>query len=260
MSRVSCVVITYNESKNIRRCLESVSWADEIVVVDSYSTDDTTEIASACTDKVHQLKWAGFGPAKEFARSKATGDWILSVDADEVVPEKLREEIQRITESQGSLDGYLIPRRSNFLGRWIKHGGWYPDLVLRLFKKEKGSFTDRLVHEEVQVRGMTGRLKNDLLHHTDPDFDHYLKKLNRYTSLDALQLLRQGKRAGFLDIFFRPLLTFVKMFFFKCGFLDGLPGFILAISSSFHVFSKYVKLWHLKETAAGEGRETIPPL
>lgn len=260
MSSISCVIITYNESKNIRRCLQSVSWADEIVVVDAHSTDDTREIASAFTDKIHRLKWSGFGPAKEYARSKATGDWILSVDADEVVPGNLREEIQSITESQESLDGYFIPRRSNFLGRWIKHGGWYPDLVLRLFKKERGGFTDRVVHEEVRVIGSTGRLRNDLLHYTDPDLDHYLKKLNRYTSLDALQLFRQGRRAGILDILFRPIITFVKMYFFRRGFSDGLPGLILAISSSFHVFSKYVKLWHLRETAAGEGRETGPPV
>ncbi len=259
MSSISCVIITYNESKNIGRCLESVSWADENVVVDAHSTDDTREIASAFTDKIHRLKWTGFGPAKEFGKSKASGDWILSVDADEVVPEKLREEVQRITQSQDSLDGYFIPRRSNFLGRWIRHGGWYPDLVLRLFKKERGDFTDRVVHEEVKVNGSTGSLRNDLLHYTDPDLDHYLRKLNRYTSLDALQLFRQGRRAGILDILFRPLLTFVKMYFFKRGFLDGLAGLILAISSSFHVFSKYVKLWHLKETKAGEGIERIPP-
>lgn len=258
MSKISCVVITYNESRNIRRCLESVSWTDEIVVVDALSTDDTRDIASEFTDKVHQLKWAGFGPAKEFTRNKATGDWILSVDADEVVPERLREEIQRITESEGPLDGYFLPRRSNFLGRWIRHGGWYPDLVLRFFKKDKGSFSDRLVHEEVRVRGTTGCLKNDLLHYTDPDFDHYLRKLNRYTSLDARQLFNQGKRAKVPDLLLRPLLTFVKMYFFKVGFLDGMPGLILAVSSSFHVFAKYVKLWHLRRSAAGEGRETIP--
>ena len=259
MSKISCVIITYNESRNIRRCLESVSWADEIVVVDSYSTDDTREIVSAFTDKVHQLKWSGFGPAKEYARSKATGDWILSVDADEEVSGKLREEIQNIKESDQSLDGYFVPRKSNFLGRWIRHGGWYPDLVLRLFKKEKGSFTNRVVHEEVRVTGSTGRLSSDLLHYTDPDFDHYLKKLNRYTSLDAIQLFRQGRRAGILDILLRPILTFMKMYFFKCGFQDGLPGLILAVSSSFYVFSKYVKLWHLRETTAGEGPEVTAP-
>ena len=259
MSRISCVIITYNESRNIRRCLESVSWADEIVVVDSHSTDDTRDIAATFTERIHRLKWSGFGPAKEYARDRATGDWILSVDADEVVPEKLKEEIQRVTESQQSLDGYLLPRRSNFLGRWIGHGGWYPDLVLRLFRKEKGRFTERVVHEEAKVSGSIGRLKCDLLHYTDPDFDHYLKKLNRYTSLDALQLFREGKEAGVLDIFFRPILTFVKMYFFKRGFLDALPGLILAISSSFHVFSKYVKLWHLRKTGVGEDPAVTAP-
>jgi glycosyltransferase involved in cell wall biosynthesis len=259
LSKISCVIITYNESRNIRRCLESVSWADEIVVVDSHSLDDTREIASAFTDKIHQLKWSGFGPAKEYARDKATGDWILSVDADEVVPDKLKEEMQRVTESQESLDGYFMPRRSNFLGRWIRHGGWYPDLVLRLFKKEKGSFTDRVVHEEVRVTGSTGRLSSDLLHYTDPDFDHYLNKLNRYTSLDAMRLFRAGRRASLLDILLRPILTFVKMYFLKLGFLDGLPGLILAVSSSFYVFSKYVKLRHLRETTAGEGPAVTAP-
>jgi hypothetical protein len=133
-------------------------------------------------------------------------------------------------------------------------------LVLRLFKKEKGSFTDRVVHEEVKVSGSTGRLKSDLLHYTDPDLDHYLKKLNRYTSLDALQLFSEGRRAGILDILFRPILTFVKMYFSKLGLLDGPAGLILAISSSFHVFSKYVKLWHLRETTAGGGRQAGPPV
>lgn len=249
MGKVSCVIITYNESRNIRRCLESVSWADEIVVVDSHSTDDTKKIVSEFTDKIYDLRWEGFGPAKEFARSQASGEWILSVDADEVVTENLRDEIKRTIRSEDSKDkdGYLIPRRSNFLGRWVRHGGWYPDLVLRLFRKDKGEFTHQLVHEEVKVGGRRGCLKNDLLHYTDPDFDHYLEKLNRYTSLDALQLHGEGREAKLLHILLRPLLTFFKMFIFKGGFLDGVPGLILSVSSAFHVFSKYVKLWHLNQ-------------
>ena len=247
MSKISCVIITHNESRNIKTCLQSVSWADEIIVVDAYSTDDTKEIASEFTDRIYDLRWEGFGPAKEFGRNQASGEWILSLDADEVVSEKLREEIQKIVQSEDSLDGYFIPRRSNFLGRWIKHGGWYPDLIMRLFKKDKGNFTNRLVHEQVKVCGRSGRLKNDLLHYTDPDFDHYLKKLNQYTSLAALQLYKEGGKVKLLDVVFRPPITFVKMYVFKSGFLDGVPGLILSVSSAFHVFSKYVKLWHLNQ-------------
>jgi len=260
LAKISCVIITYNESRNIRRCLQSVSWVDEIVLVDAHSTDDTRRIASEFTDKIHELRWAGFGPAKEFARNKAEGDWILSVDADEVVSEKLRDEIQKIAESENSLDGYYIPRRSNFLGRWMKRGGWYPDVVLRLFRRDKGNFSSRPVHEEVRVSGRTGHLENDLLHYTDPDFDHYLKKLNRYTSLDALQLYKEGRRAKLLDIFFRPPATFVKIYLFKKGFLDGVPGLILAVSSGFHVFSKYVKLWHLNQFQGEAGARNIKTL
>ncbi len=245
LGKISCIIITRNEAKNIRRCLQSISWADEIILVDSESTDDTKRIASEFTDKIYDLRWEGFGPAKEFAKGKAKGEWIFSLDADEVVTERLRDEIWQVVRSDDSLDGYFIPRRSNFLGRWMKHGGWYPDRVLRLFKKSRGSFNHRLVHEEAKISGKTGRLKNDILHYTDPDFDHYLKKLNQYTSLDAFQLYRQRKKAKLSDILFRPPLTFVKMYILKAGFLDGLPGLILSLSSAFHVFSKYVKLWHL---------------
>lgn len=245
MSKLSCVIITYNESRNIRRCLESVSWADEIIVVDSFSTDDTKKIASEFTSRIFDLKWEGFGPTKEYAVKQATGDWILSLDADKQVSEKLKKEIQKIVQSGDPLDGYFVPRRSNFLGRWMKHGGWYPDFVLRLFRKNKGDFTSRLVHEEVLVKGKTGQLKNDLLHYTDPDYDHYLEKLNRYTSMDALLHHQEGKAGSSINLLIRPAAAFFKAYLFKRGFLDSLPGLILAVSSAFHVFAKYVKLWHL---------------
>jgi glycosyltransferase involved in cell wall biosynthesis len=248
LSKISAIIITRNESENIRRCLQSLSWTDEMVVVDAQSTDDTKNIASQFTSKVFDLEWEGFGAAKRFAKNRASGEWILSVDADEVVSDKLREEIQRTISSQDPLEGYYLPRGSSFLGRWIKHGGWYPDWVLRLFKKDKGEFTPRLVHEEVKVRGRCGYLKNHLLHYTDPDFEHYLRKLNQYTSLSALQLSREGKKAGLWGILLRPPATFVKMYFLRRGFLDGREGFILAVSSAFHVFAKYVKLCHLNRS------------
>ena len=252
MPKISAIVITYNEEKNIERCLSSIAWVDEIVVVDSESTDDTKKIASEFTPRVFDIKWEGFGKAKDFAKDKASHQWILSVDADEVVTEDLKDEIQRITRSEDSLDGYYISRKSNFLGKWIKHGGWYPDYVLRLFKKDKAKFNHSMVHEKVWVEGKTGYLKNDLLHYTDPDFDHYLEKLNRYTSLGAEELFRKGKRAELFDVIFRPWAVFFKMYFVRKGFLDGLSGFILAVSSAFHVFSKYVKLWHLTSVNNGQ--------
>jgi glycosyltransferase involved in cell wall biosynthesis len=252
MPKISAIIITRNEEKNIRRCLSSLGWADEIVVVDSQSTDDTKKIASLFTPRIFDIRWEGFGKAKEYAKDNASHPWVLSVDADEVVTEDLKEEIQKIANSENSLDGYYIPRKSNFLGKWIKHGGWYPDYVLRLFKKDKAKFSHFLVHEKVELNGEIGCLKNPLLHYTDPNFDHYLEKLNRFTSLGAEQLFREGKKAGVLDLIFRPSATFFKMYLMKRGFLDGISGFILAVSSAFYVFSKYVKLWHLSSVNSGQ--------
>ncbi len=248
MPRISAVVITHNEEKNIRRCLESLSWADEIVVVDSFSQDRTKEIASSFTDRIFDVEWQGFGKQKEFARTKASYDWVLSIDADEVVPEKLGEEIKNIINKNKPLDGCYIPRLSNFLGRWIKHGGWYPDYVLRLFKKDKARFDESLVHEKLILEGKTGFLKNEILHYTDPDISHYLSKMDKYTTLSAQKLLAEGKGPALFDLFFRPAAIFFKMYLLKSGFLDGWQGFLLASFSSFHVFVKYAKLWHLRKS------------
>jgi glycosyltransferase involved in cell wall biosynthesis len=246
MPRISAIVIAYNEEKNIQRCLESLSWADEIVVVDSFSQDRTKDIASSFTDKIFDLEWQGFGKQKEFARTKASYDWVLSVDADEVVSEKLKEEIKSVINKNDSLDGYYIPRLSNFLGRWIKHSGWYPDYVLRLFRKHQARFDDSPVHEKLILKGKAGFLKNEILHYTDPDISHYLLKMDKYTTLSAKKLLAEGKSLTLFDLLFRPMAIFFKMYLFKSGFLDGWQGFLLACFSSFHVFVKYAKLWHLK--------------
>jgi glycosyltransferase involved in cell wall biosynthesis len=246
MPRISAIVIAYNEEKNIQRCLESLSWADEIVVVDSFSQDRTKDIASSFTDKIFDLEWQGFGKQKEFARTKALYDWVLSVDADEVVSEKLKEEIKSVINKNDSLDGYYIPRLSNFLGRWIKHSGWYPDYVLRLFRKHQARFDDSPVHEKLILEGKAGFLKNEILHYTDPDISHYLLKMDKYTTLSAKKLLAEGKSLTLFDLLFRPMAIFFKMYLFKSGFLDGWQGFLLACFSSFHVFVKYAKLWHLK--------------
>ena len=241
-------MITYNEEKNLARSLESVEWADEIVIVDSFSLDRTKEIAGKYTDRIYDLKWPGYGPAKQFAIAKASGEWILSLDADEVLSEELQQEILQVIKSNQSVNGFYLCRISNFLGKWIKHGGWYPDYVLRLFRKGRGHFTDSLVHEELILDGGSSKLKGLLLHYTNPDLEQYLTKLNRYTTLSAQELSQTGKRGSLLNILFRPPAIFLKMYFLKFGFLDGLPGFLLALFSSFHVLTKYAKLWHLPQS------------
>jgi glycosyltransferase involved in cell wall biosynthesis len=246
MSKISAIVITYNEEKNIQRCLESINWADEIVMVDSFSQDRTKEIASSFTDKILDLEWQGFGKQKEFARQKASYDWVMSIDADEVISEKLKEEIKSIINKDDSPDGYYIPRLSNFLGKWIKHSGWYPDYVLRLFRKDKARFNESPVHEKLVLDGKAGFLKSEILHYTDPDISHYLSKMDRYTTLSSEKLLTEGKSFTLFDLLFRPIAVFFKMYLFKAGFLDGWQGFVLACFSFFHVFTKYAKLWHLR--------------
>ncbi len=248
MPRISAIVIVYNEEKGIRRCLESLSWTDEIIVVDSFSQDRTKEIASVFTDKIFDVKWEGFGKKKEFARERASGDWLLSIDVDEVVSDRLRDEVQKAVESNDSFDGYYVPRLSNFLGKWIRHGGWYPDHVLRLFRKGKARFDQSLVHEKLILDGKAGFLQNVLLHYTDPTIHHYLSKMNKYSTLGAESLFQEGKSAGPVDFILRPAAIFFKMFIFKFGFLDGWHGFVLACLSSLHVFAKYAKLWHMRKT------------
>lgn len=250
MPTVSVIIITLNEEANLPRCLESVKWADELIVADTGSTDRTLEIAQHHGARTIQLAWRGFGEAKQRALEAATGEWVLSLDADEVLSDSLKTEIQSILESgTPEFEGYYLPRRSMFLGHWMSHGGWYPDHVLRLLRREKGRFDERKVHESVSLEGRAGHLKGELLHYSDPDLEHYLRKMNRYTSLSASELYRKGKVASFADILLRPAATFWKIYLFKRGFLDGYYGFLLAVFSSVHVMTKYVKLWLLNRQA-----------
>jgi glycosyltransferase involved in cell wall biosynthesis len=247
-AKLSVVMITHNEEKNLSRALESAKWADEIIIVDSFSQDRTKEIARKYTNRIFDYKWTGYGPAKQFALQQASGDWIFSLDADEVVTEDLREDILKIIESDQPTDGYYICRISNFLGRWIKHGGWYPDYVMRLFRKGRARFSDSLVHEELILEGRSEKLKGLLLHYTNQDLDHYLDKMNRYTTLSAQELKQKSKPASIADILVHPPAVLIKMYLFKLGFLDGIQGFLLALYSSFHVLTKYAKLWYLNRS------------
>ncbi len=241
MSKLSAVIITRNEEENLPRCLASVKFADEIVIVDSGSTDRTLDIAREYGARVCETEWRGFGLSKREGVSAANGDWVLSIDADEEVSSALAEEIQNAVRDSTSVAGYYIPRRTEFLGRWIMHSGWYPDPVLRLFRKDRGNFDEALVHEKVVLDGETGRLRHDLLHYCYPSLDDYFRKFNRYTSLAAREAHQNGRKVGVRHVVINPLVKFVKQYVVKGGFLDGLEGLLLAILSACYVMVKYAK-------------------
>jgi glycosyltransferase involved in cell wall biosynthesis len=246
MSRVTVITLTLNEAHNIGPCLESVRWADEILVIDSGSTDDTIARARAYTTHVHEIEWRGYGAARNFALEKATGEWILWLDADERATPELAAEIQQILrDDPAGIDGYSIARRAYFLGRWIRHSGWYPGRVTRLFRRGKGTFSESRVHEQLRLEGTVAQTKHDLLHLTDPDLAHYMQKFNKYTTLAAQDMAAAGRKSGLADLTVRPAFQFFKMYILRLGMLDGLEGFILAVLSSAYVFTKYAKLWEL---------------
>jgi glycosyltransferase involved in cell wall biosynthesis len=257
MPRLSVIIITNNEEENLPRCLKSVSFADEIILNDSGSSDRTLEIAREHGCKIIENKFTGFGAAKQSALDQATGEWVLSIDADEEVDDALREAIKgairkanKDTNNQAnassSHSAFQINRQSQFLGRWINHSGWYPDHITRLFRREQARFTDSVVHEKVIVDGTIGRLEGRLLHYTDPTLTHYFHKLNHYTSLSAQSLMKEGKRFRIHYLLIKPWAIFIKMYFLKQGFRDGIHGLILALLSSVHVMVKYAKLWELQ--------------
>lgn len=251
MSSLSVILITLNEEENIKSCLQSVQWADEIVVVDSHSKDKTAEIARQFTEKVIVIDWMGYSANKNLALENATGEWVLWIDADERVTPELAREIKKVIGTNTEKDGFEIARKAFFLGRWIKHCGWYPGYVLRLFRRQKAHFSENKVHEGVVLKGNRGRLKGSLVHYTDNNLEHYLWKFNRYTSYAADELAEKQRSAGLLSILFRPLHAFVKMYVLKLGILDGVEGLMLCLLSSGYVAMKYAKLWELKNTGSG---------
>lgn len=243
---ISVIIITRNEERNITECLQSVSWSNDIVLVDSESSDRTVEIAKKMTAKIYVRQWEGYAQSKNFALQHVVNDWVLWIDADERVPHELAEEIQRIVqEHQSPTAAYEVARRAYFIGKWIRHCGWYPGYVVRLFKKSQASFAESRVHEHLDVKGSVGRLQNDLLHYTDENLYHYFSKFNRYTTLAAEDLIQRGKKYSLYDILVRPPFLFFKMYIVKRGFLDGMHGLILSLASSSYVFCKYVKLWDI---------------
>jgi len=247
MTSLSVIIIAKDESTDIRACLDSVRWAGEIVVVDGGSRDDTVAICREYTDKVYIFEdWSGFGPQKNRALSYATGEWVLSVDADERVSPALRKEIEHAMVSERFV-GYEIPRRSSYCGRVLRHGGWWPDHVLRLFKREQGRFCNRRVHEKVIMKGPLARLQEPLIHETYGSLEEVLDKINSYSGEGAQLLREQGKRGGLGAALAHGLWAFIRTYFLKAGLLDGREGFMLAISNAEGTYYRYLKLAYLPD-------------
>ena len=253
--KISACITAFNEEDNIRRCLESVRWCDEIIVVDSFSTDRTVAISREYTDRVYQHEWRGYIGQKNLIRGMAQHPWILFVDADEEVSPALREEIlARFDAGTDPYVGFQFPRMVYYLGRWIRHGEWYPDIKLRLFKKECGHSEGQEPHDRVAVRGPVLTLRAPLYHYTYQGLHDHLETMNRYSTISAQEKHRQGEKFRWCDMLFRPSWRFIKAFFLQGGCLDGPPGFIIALISAFGVYMKYAKLWALQGTARAARR------
>ena len=248
MKKISAVVITYNEERKIERALISLkAVSDEIVVVDSYSTDDTVMLCQRHTERVIQRSWHGYRDQKQFAAELAQYDWVLSLDADEMLSPRLEEEIGHWKRRESSsCNGYYIPRKTFFMGRWIEHTSWYPDRQLRLFRKSCGRWEGGRVHESVQVTGPTGRLKEEMYHHTYATVSEYLVQLERFSTLAAQDSFESGRRAHWIQLAFYPATAFVKNYLLKRGFLDGIPGLIVSLLAGVSTLFKYLKLRELQ--------------
>ena len=244
MIKLSVVIITYNEEKNVGRCLDSViELADDIVVVDSYSTDKTEEICKNNGARFFKHPFKGYIESKNYANSLAKHPYILSLDADEALSDELKKSILAAKKSW-SFDGYSMNRLANYCGKWIRHGGWYPDKKLRLFDRRKGKWDGLLVHETYQMneKAKSGFLKGDLLHYTYYSIDEHIKQANHFSTLSAKEYYSQGKKSGYLKLFLNPVVKFLRDYFFRLGFLDGSYGFTIAKINAHTTFLKYSKL------------------
>jgi glycosyltransferase involved in cell wall biosynthesis len=245
-NRISATVRTFNEAKNIRECLESLTWADEIVVVDSNSADSTVAIAGEFTDKVIIQKWLGHVAQSQFATDRTSNVWVMHLDADERVSPALRDEILALDLENSPYDAYEMPRRHFFMNRWINHSAWYPDYKIRLFRKDLCKWGGYAPHDEVKVKGRKKKLKNDILHYIYQDLSHFAATKNNYSSLTARDHFKNGKRARVIDFTLRPLYAFLYRYFFRLGIADGIPGFIISVMEAHAVFMKYSKLYELQ--------------
>lgn len=243
MEKISAIIITYNVEDTIDRCLQSVQKiASEIIVVDSFSTDNTISILKKYSVRVYTQKWLGYAKQKKFALKKTTNNWILWIDADEEISPKLIHEIKEVNFLH---DGYWLPRKVFYLQKWIHHCGWYPDYVLRLFRKDKGTFNDEIIHEQVILKGSSLYLKQPLFHYSYKNITHHLEKMNTFTSLSAEKMFQQKRKSSFMIIIGHTLVHFMQKYLLKKGFLDGIAGLIICSLGAYQVFLKYAKLWEL---------------
>ena len=252
MVKVSAVIITFNEADNIAAACQSVEWADEILVVDSESTDDTAQIARSCGAKVISQAWLGFGRQKQFAAEQAAHDWIFSLDADERLSDELRVEILRLKELSDAerADGYQISRRTRYMNRWIRGGGWYPDWQLRFYNCRKGRWKDVGVHESITMQPDTKivKINRDLLHYSIPNAAYHNRMIaERYAPLAAEKMFAQGKRATVFKIYTAGITAFLQTYILKLGWRDGLAGFCIARFAAHHAFLKYLLLREMQK-------------
>ena len=245
--KISACVMTLNEEKNIRRCLESLSFCDEIIILDSFSKDKTIEICNQFTESVFQEEWKGYIVQRNRLRELATNDWVLFLDADEEVSPTLRDQIlEQFRRGVGTFVGFEFPRQVFYLGKWIRHGEWNPDIKLRLFLKDRGHSGGQEPHDMVIVDGPVKTLTGKLWHYTYRDLRHHLDVVNHFTSISAREMYHSGRRFHLWDLLMRPPARFLKGYLLKCGYLDGLRGFIIATVIAYGAFMKYAKLWECK--------------
>jgi len=249
--KISAVIITFNEEKNIGDAIRSLSWADEVIVVDSESTDRTREVAESLGAKVHVNPWPGFSAQKQFAAEQAGNDWILSLDADERVSRELALEIQTVQNGERNADGYKISRLTFYMGKPIRHGGWYPDMQLRFFDRRKGRWNGAIIHESVKMAedARVAKLAGDIFHYTvENAADHQKMIAERYAPLGARQMLEDGRQTSPIKAVFAAWFAFIRAYFLKLGFLDGFAGFCIAYFAAHHAFMKHLMLIELRRS------------
>ncbi|MBF0558581.1 MAG: glycosyltransferase family 2 protein [Nitrospirae bacterium] len=246
MVPVSVVVVAKNEENNLEDALQSVKGFSEIIIVDDFSTDNTLSIARKFTTNIFQVQWQGYARQKQTGIDKASMPWVLVLDADERVTAPLADEISAAV-GNGKYNAYYIPRKNFFLGRWIRHGGWWPDYTLRLFRKDSARMEQREVHEKIIASGGTGHCKNPLEHYTYRSISDYIKKMDVYSTLAAKELSKNGRVFSFYQLVLKPPFTFLRMFLLQQGFRDGFYGFALAALYSFYTFLKYLKLREIQK-------------